>query len=376
MVRRGRLILWLVATLSVSGVQADFRHSGSLKNQTVTSRSPVDGDSYLSNLTRLRLEPRYRNGDWTLEAAYDVELLTGSFLDSPEFALLKNAPDPRYWALQDEFYESGDLVARHQLYRGTVQWRSPVGDFRLGRQQVNWSTALIWNPMDILNPISPLQLEPDERVGVDALLWDKPWGALGRISAVHAPQHDARASSTAVRAKRYIGGVDAGLMAGEFENVTKVGFDGSGSVTGTGWRTEWVWSDPDVSDSYWQGVVDLNWSFQNGLNLAVEYFYNGRPFPVSAIGPEALVSAQPLYAGRHYTGLLMRQEVNPFWQYQVLAIRNGDDASWVFYPRSTWIPPVTQEIYLTVGAQWFGGSEGSEYGQLETLMLGEAQWYF
>jgi len=130
--------------------------------------------------------------------------------------------------------------------------------------------------------------------------------------------------------KRYIGGVDAGLMAGEFEDVTKLGFDGSGSVIGTGWRTEWVWSDPDASDSYWQGVADLNWSFRSGLSLAVEYFYNGRPVPVSTIGPEALVSAQPLYAGRHYTGLLIRQDITPFWQYQVVAIRNGDDASWVY----------------------------------------------
>jgi len=73
-----------------------------LKNQTVGSRSLLDGDPYLSNLTRLRLEPRYRQGDWTLEAAYDLELLTGSFLDSPEFALLKGAQDPRYWMLQDE----------------------------------------------------------------------------------------------------------------------------------------------------------------------------------------------------------------------------------------------------------------------------------
>jgi len=78
--------------------------------------------------------------------------------------------------------------------------------------------------------------------------------------------------------KRYIGGVDAGLMAGEFEDVTKLGFDGSGSVIGTGWRTEWVWSDPDASDSYWQGVADLNWSFRSGLSLAVEYFTTVVPF--------------------------------------------------------------------------------------------------
>lgn len=376
MVRPGRLMVWLVATLSTAGIQADFSHSGYLKNQTAGSRSLVNGDPYLSNLTRLRLKPRYREGDWTIEAAYDLELLTGNFLDSSEFALLNGAPDPRYWTLQDEFYESGDLVARHQLYRGTVQWRSPMGDFRLGRQQVNWSTALIWNPMDILNPVSPLQLEPDERIGVDAILWDQAWGALGRISAVHAPQHDDDDASTAARVKRYIAGVDAGLMAGEFEDVMKLGFDGSGSVMETGWRTEWVWSDPDVSDSYWQGVVDLNWSFRNGLTLALEYFYNGRPVPVSAIGPETLVSAQPIYAGRHYTGLLMRHDINPFWQYEVVALRNADDASWVVYPRSRWIPPLSQEIYLTVGAQWFGGGDSSEYGRLKALMFLEAQWYF
>ncbi len=376
MVRRVRPILGLLAALSASGVQADFIHSGSLKSQTVGSRSLVEGDPFLSNLTRLRLEPRYRQGDWTLEAAYDLELLTGSFLDSPEFALLKSAPDPRYWTLQDELHESGDLVVRHQLYRGTVQWRSPVGDFRLGRQQVNWSTALIWNPMDILNPVSPLQLEPDERIGVDALLWDRSWGATGRISAVHAPQDSSESASTAARAKRFFAGVDSGVMVGEFADVTKAGFSGSGSVAGTGWRSELVWSEPNAGDSYWQGVADLNWAFRNGLNLAVEYFYNGRPVSPGTTGLANLVSARPLYAGRHYAGLLVWQDINPFWQYRAVAIRNADDASWVLYPRSTWILPLSQEIYFTAGAQWFGGDQDSEYGRLEPLGLMEIQWFF
>ena len=72
MVRPGRLMVWLVATLSTAGTQADFSHSGYLKNQTAGSRSLVNGDPYLSNLTRLRLKPRYREGDWTIEAAYDL----------------------------------------------------------------------------------------------------------------------------------------------------------------------------------------------------------------------------------------------------------------------------------------------------------------
>ena len=376
MVRRFRALLGLLAALSAADVQADVSHSGYLKNQTAGSRSLVNGDSYLSNLTRLRLKPRYREGDWTIEAAYDLELLTGNFLDSPEFALLKRAPDPRYWTLQDEFYESGDLVARHQLYRGTVQWRSPMGDFRLGRQQVNWSTALIWNPMDILNPVSPLQLEPDERVGVDAILWDQAWGALGRISAVHAPQHEDEDGSTAARVKRYVAGVDAGLMLGEFADVTKAGLSGSSSLRGTGWRTELLWSQPAQGDSYWQAVADVNWSFRSGINLAVEYFYNGQPVPLQALDLSRLVASEPLYAGRHYTGVLVWQDINPFWQYRVVAIRNADDASWVLYPRSSWTLPVTEEVYLMAGAQIFGGDDDSEYGRLEMLGLFELQWYF
>ncbi|WP_417531813.1 hypothetical protein [Marinobacter lipolyticus] len=377
MARRSPLMLVAMAWLVLaSGAEADYSYSGSLKNLSVGSRSLIDDNRYFSNLTRLRIEPRYRYEDWVVDVAYDLELVTGSFLDSPEFGLLRDSPDPRYWDLQGDVHESGDVLARHQLYRGTIQWRSPVGDFRFGRQQVNWSTALIWNPMDILNPVSPLQLEPDERIGVDALLWDRAWGATGRISAVHAPQHRDQNASTAARAKRFVAGVDAGVMMGEFADVTKAGVSGSGSVVGTGWRAELVWSEPDTGDSYWQGVADLNWAFRNGLNLAVEYFYNGRPLPPGTPGLASLVSTQPLYAGRHYTGLLVWQDINPFWQYRVVTIRNADDASWVLYPRSTWILPLDREIYFTVGAQWFGGDDDSEYGALEPLGLMEVQWFF
>jgi len=377
MVRKASLFISVVAGIMlVADAWADFSHSGSLKNLSVGSRSPVDENYYFSNLSRLRLEPRYRYRDWRLDAAYDLELVTGSFLDSPEYALLRNAADPRYWDLQGNVYDSGDLVARHQLYRGTVQWRSPVGDLRLGRQQVNWSTTLIWNPMDILNPVTPTSLEPDERIGVDGLLWDRPWGALGRISAVYAPQHRDADSSTAVRIKRYIIGIDTGLMVGDFAEATKAGFSGSGSVTGTGWRTEIVWSDPDAGNTYWQGVADLSWAFPGGFNLAVEYFYNGQPEPQVGGDLARLLSTQPVYSGRHYTGLLAWQDISAFWQYRVVAIRNADDASWVLYPRSTWTLPLEPEIYLTAGAQWFGGDDDSEYGRFDPVGLMELQWFF
>ncbi|MBD3639504.1 MAG: hypothetical protein HUJ18_00785 [Marinobacter sp.] len=370
------ILVSLVWLLPVPDAEAESSYSGSLKNLSVGARSLVDGDRYFSNLTRLRLEPRYRHGDWALHLAYDLELVAGSFLDSPEYQVLRESPDPRYWDLQGEVYESGDLLARQGVYRGTIQWRSPAGDFRFGRQQVNWSTALIWNPTDILNPVSPLQLEPDERIGVDALLWDRSWGATGRISVVHAPQHSDRYSSTAVRAKHVVAGVDAGVMLGEFADTVRAGISGSGSVGGVGWATEIVWIEPDADQDYWQAVVDLNWAFRNGFNLALEYFYNGLPESPDVPVMAGLLPARPLYAGRQYTGLLAWQDVSPFWAYRVVAIRNADDASWLLYPRSTWVLPFDREIYFTAGIQWYGGSDDREYGRLKPLGIAELQWFF
>ncbi|MBL1273718.1 MAG: hypothetical protein COB25_014825 [Oceanospirillales bacterium] len=380
MVKQTGLILIMTSAFLAPWVQAGFGNgfdtTWTLKNLTLGSRSLINDNPYVSNVTRIRLEPQYRQQNWSFQAAYDLEFLSGSFLDSPEFALLKQARDPRYWALQNKLDESGELVIRHQLYRGTLQWRSPVGDFRLGRQQINWATTLIWNPMDILNPVSPLQLEPDERIGVDALLWDKSWGALGRISAVYAPQHNTNESSGALRIKRFIGGIDASVMAGEFADVTKVGVSGSGSVAGTGWRTEMVWSDREEAVAYWQAVANLNWSLRNGVNLALEYYYNGKTVQPRTLEVSRLTSGEPHDAGRHYTGVLVSQDINPLWDYRVVVIRNADDASWVLYPRSTWTLPMTQEVYLTAGAQWFGGDNDGEFGKLEPLALLELQWFF
>lgn len=87
-------LLGMAGLVLASNAEADFSHSGSLKNLSVGSRSLIDDIRYFSNVTRLRLEPRYRYQDWVVDAAYDLKLVAGRFLESPEFALLRDAPDP------------------------------------------------------------------------------------------------------------------------------------------------------------------------------------------------------------------------------------------------------------------------------------------
>ena len=42
-------------------------------------------------------------------------------------------------------------------------------------------------PLDLLNPFSPLALEREERLGVDAVLVEHKFGPVSRLAAVYAP---------------------------------------------------------------------------------------------------------------------------------------------------------------------------------------------
>jgi len=369
---------WLLVCLALIPLlaNADTTWSGYAKNLAVGSHSMVDGDRYWSDLTRLRLSTRSRWDTVELVLDQDLEFLTGSFLDTPDYAVIDAAPDPRYWHAQSVFQRSSDLVGRYQLYRGTLRWQSPLGDFRVGRQQVNWATGLIWSPMDILNPASPFQLEPDERIGVDALLWDHPWGTLGRVSAVYAPAHPSGQQTTALRVKRFVAGIDASIMAGEFSTTQAYGLSGAGNLGDAGWHGEAVWHKPDVGERYWQWVAGLTWASANGLDLGVEGFYNGHKVDTPLLDISRLVGGIPSYRGGGYLGATASQDLTPFLHYRVVAVLNLDDNSGAFYPRLTWSLPSRQEIYLTFGLQAFWGGTGSEYGSLENLVLGELLWFY
>ena len=97
---------------------------------------------------------------------------------------------PQYWRADANYVERGDVYGRHRLYRAAVTLTRGDVDLKLGRQRIAWGTGRFWSPLDILNPVSPLALEREERVGVDAALLEAKLGPLSRASLVYAPAPD------------------------------------------------------------------------------------------------------------------------------------------------------------------------------------------
>ncbi|MCH2223119.1 MAG: hypothetical protein MK097_22770, partial [Dechloromonas sp.] len=239
--------------------------SGSLKSLFLSSRAST-GEDYALSLNRLRVEAK---GDLApglaLDLQYDNELLLGSYLNTGEFRVVKDRPPPQYWRADANYLERGDVYGRHRLYRAALTLTRGDVDLKLGRQRIAWGTGRFWSPLDILNPISPLALEREERVGVDAALLEAKLGPLSRASLVFAPAPDRGSPSRAVQWHGNAAGVDVSLLAGRLRGLDIVGADVASQIGDAGIRAEAARVDPGGGPRFNRWMAGADYAFANGL---------------------------------------------------------------------------------------------------------------
>lgn len=352
--------------------------SGYYKNLVITSETVLGKkQKYWHDINRLRLEFSESWKSVDLNLIYDNEVQIGRYLDTTQFRLFAEKKDPRYWELQGNTIDRDDVYATHELYRGTLKFVSNQGDLRVGRQQINWSTATIWNPMDQFNPLSPLQLERDERLGVDSVLLDIDLDDLSRLSAAYAPGHRKKDTSTAFRYKSNFGLSDWSVMAGEFGDDVKAGFDFASQIGLVGIKSELIYNDADLTKDYIEWVLGFDYTTQSGISFVIERYFNGD----GATSPQnynytLLFDGKKLGLARHYVGGRVAKELSPLITVELISIWNLDDGSRYFYPYLSYAIPAFEDIYLGVGTQFFVGDEQEEYGFFENIYHIEVKAYF
>ena len=375
---RSRLVL--AASLVLAGASAgaeELKFSGYYKNLLVSSETVAPaGPRYTLDLNRLRLELK---GNITeglaMDLQYDNEVLLGNYLRTRQFVAQKNQRPDHYWDLESNYGEGGSWYGRHRLYRGNVTLSSGATDVRLGRQRVAWGTGRFWSPVDLLNPINPIALERDERPGVDAALVEHKLGALSRISAVYAPATDSSASSAALNWHANARGIDFSLTAGRFRSERMIGGDVATQWGSAGVRAELTHNERDAGPSHRRAVLAMDYAFPNTLTLSGELYYNGAgasdrteyDFP-------SLFSGRIQNVGRRYFGAYAGYEITPLLKWVNYAVVNLADRSRFYSPALVY--SLRTNVDLTLGAQLFDGSSGSEYARLNNVYFAQLQWFF
>lgn len=368
---------WLAVTTSAQQAgDAGVAFSGHLKSMLVASRTSLGPpQSYGLDASRLRLELKGQvTPDLGVDVQYDNEVLVGDYVGTPEFALRSSQGRRTWWALDHVYAGGRNVEGRQQLRRAAATVSRGATDLRIGRQRVALGTGRFWSPLDLLNPVDPVSLEPGEREGVDALLLESKRSATSRVSIVYAPVRDRR-DYVLGQWHANTRGVDYSLVAGRIPEGTLVGVDLAGQVGGAGVRAEWTVTHGTDGKRPQRFVVGWDYAFPNTLAITAELYYDGTgsndPTRYDLAG---LLAGRRQTVAQRYAGLSTRYEVTPLLRWENWLVRNVDDRSWYVSPRLTW--SVRQDFDLAAGVQLFGGNARSEFGVRHTVWFAYAQWFF
>lgn len=355
--------------------------SGSFKSLLSRATTPVREERYWSDLNRLKLNIDGRLNEMiSAKAIIDNEFLIGTLIDTQDFQDAKEFRTNTRWDLDNLVADNDDLVWRANVYRAYLQLDFAQANVVAGRQRIAWGTGRIWNPTDLFNPISPLQIERSQREGVDGLSAEYFLGTLTSINLVYALGETSEQNSLALRAGTNVGGYDVGIMGGSFRSDSVIGFDFGGNIGAAGLRGEATFTDPDSGSSFTRLVLSVDYSWPNTVYLLAEYLYNGGNLKGSGVSDAEIEARERFFNGeiitenKNFLATGLGYELTPLLRIDGVSIYDIDEGSIFLTPSLTW--NALTNLDLTVGGQFFAGDEDSEYGDNDSVFFTSLKVYF
>lgn len=350
----------------------NIKFSGLLKSIIGRSEFPTDRGMTLST-NRLRLGMDASITDrLSFSGAADQEVFLGNFLSSPVVRDAVIQKPHQFLDLNDTFINGDDSEYRISAYRLHFDYKDDSSDVILGRQRINWQQARIWNPADVFNPITPLQIEREQRLGIDALyvshdLWSGD--ISGGLDLVVSPDQGFDQTYAGVRMPiRTEPGDGAWEISPLFVSIwerTLWGAEGNGQLGDLGLNFEAVRIDEDDFGEYTQCAVGVTSAFSNNLNLDVEYFYNegARPDPtlVTRLTTTRIITTQ-----EHFFNIRLQYTLDTRTDVEFVAVYDMEKSSSLLNPRLKFM--LEENLELLAGLQHFiAGRDGGEYNNFQDL---------
>ncbi len=351
-----------------------YRFSGYDRSLLTTSHSYFTGDAYGDSLNRVRLS---LDAGWRqsllVHLEYDNELHFGNLITEPDFNLIRQRQDASYLDLLHVWLDKKHAYWDTSLYRGYLRLRHSKAELTAGRQRIAWGTAHFWSPTDVFNPISPLQIEADEREGADAAQLAIRLPGETRWSLVYAPQGGLNRSTEATRIARTIHNFDVAAMGGRFRQDWMAGGNFAGQWGGAGLRGELTYTVRGGSSqaNALRLTFGSDYAINNKWYVLAEYFYNqGQPLgyvPGQPFDPSTLLRyTNEIYTlQRHFASAGARYSITPLLSLQTYAVVDPVGPSVIFMPMASY--NLTANTDLSVGGQLFASSSSGEFNRVPNL---------
>lgn len=371
------VITYLIPGLA-NASEDTLKFSGYYKNLFAASKTTSAKEGYFADTNRLRLQLDAKFTDvLSSNIAYDNDVIINDFSKTADFDLIrhKNQKELAWWDTDHTITDKKHVYWRHSLYRANIKYyKSPV-QVIAGKQAIDWSRMRFYHPFDLFNPISPLDIEKDEKMGVDALNLEFTPQGFASINFICAPNRTMEKTSFGLKLSKKVRDYDLSLIAADIKKDKTAGFGFDGYLWEAGLRGELSFTKRDNKRKFFRGIVGLDHNFTPKLYTIAEYFYNGGAEKDAA---QFLNSYE--FSRRAIT--MRRHVLGGGAEYELTGITKL--ANYLFYDfegNSLFYNPEIKHNLLTnldlsLGAQLFTGDDDSEFGNYHALVYAQAKAYF
>lgn len=351
---------------------------GYYKNLLVFSKTTDTEEGFFSDLSRLRLGAKLDiSSKLKTNVIFDQEAIIGDFAKTSSFDAIRNRDQKSLVFLDGDkaYTDKEHIYAKYSLYRAYLEYYDPNLQASAGKQLIDWGRCRFFSPMDLFNPISPLQIEREERIGVDALNFDVALTSLSSFNLVFSPQRKAENSSLGSRLYYRMENFDLFFAAGEFRKNEVVGFCFDGYMGNGGIRGEFTQTHADGSRDYLRGVIGAEYNFPNKIYVLGEYFYNGGAESNFAQFLDSYqFSSKALSLKKNLFGLWIGYEITPLLKWDNYAVYDFDQKSVFINPELRY--NLRQNLDVSAGIQFFRGNSDSEFGNYQDVYYLQAKYFF
>ncbi len=360
-------------SLDIGGTARSFdylMHGGLLD----TALTPPDENPAATSLLALRAKL-----DWTASEHFRLVIhdeLTTSLSSLPldqaagPLALGQGKQAAVWLPLQADLATTSRVIVHDRVDWLWARYSFGPAQITLGRQPITIGRGVLWTPMDLLAPFSPIQIDTEFKPGVDALRSDLRLGSgatltmlgvLGNSAGAHDLHADAAGSAELARLELAFGSARVGAMGGYVRQDVVGGVDGfydlGHGVDLHGAAT--VTYVPQAErrrygqDAFVRAVLGSTFELRNNLHATVEAYYNGSGAPDSSDYLDELQS--PRFAtgeeydvGRYYTGAVVDWQPHALVHVGLAALMNLQDPSALLAPQVRY--DVASNALLIAGA--------------------------
>ena len=373
-------------------VHAEWQFSGQgnlLLSQTAyamdDSVAVSTGEQNFSDVNaNARLMARNHWGRYDVDIHYQLGGISGDSLSIPASASLVSITglpndSARLFNLTQVLSNTASGIWGQRLDRFNIGYAGDRLVWRLGRQAVSWGDGLVFNPLDIFNPFSPLAIDTSYKTGDDLLYAQWLFTSGDDLQLIYLPRRDtatgalsAAKDSSALKyhAQTALGGWDLLLARHYDEDIVALGYvqDAAGAV----WRIDINRTRlRDGRDALFAMTnMDYSWVwFKHNFYGFVEYYFNSLgedKVDISTIDSalmERLQRGELFSLGRNELASGLMMELSARWQLNGTLVTNLHDKSSMLAVSGAY--DWRENTKLQLGVQTGLGARNTEYGGID-----------